>query len=333
MDFTVEGTSILFGLGAIKNVGSSSIEEIISKREDGPFTTLLDFLSRADSRKVNKKVVESLIKCGALDYTGHKRSELFASLEKQMDTAQSVQRDKLDGQGSIFDVLGTHEPAEVELKVDYVEWTDKERLSFEKETLGLYLSSHPLEGHASDLERVTTDTTDSLKERRSNEIVAVGGVVSECKIINTRKGDRMAFVRIEDLHGSVEAVVFSDLFNKSKELIELDRLVVLSGRVDRGDEAVKIIADKIIPLEDAEEIVVKKVHIMARTEGLDASRLVALKKTLERWPGQSPVFLHLLGSNDKEVVISLPATLSVNPRDETFESVKKTIRGSEIRLR
>ena len=334
MDFAVEGKLILFGLGAIKNVGSSAIEEILSKREDGPFTTLLDFLSRVDSRKANKKVAESLIKCGALDYSGHKRSELFASLGTQMDTAQSVQRDRLDGQESIFDVLGTQDPPPgAELKVDYVEWTDKERLAFEKETLGLYISSHPLEGHTLDMERVTTDTTEELKKRRSNEIVTIGGVVSECKIINTRKGDRMAFVRVEDLHGSVEAVVFSELFNKSKALLEIDTIVVLSGRVDRGDEAVKIIADKINALEDAEEIVVKKVHIMARTEGLDASRLIALKKTLERWPGQSPVFLHLLGTNDKEVVISLPSTLSVNPRDETFDSVKRTIRGSEIRLR
>ncbi|MEE9543616.1 MAG: DNA polymerase III subunit alpha, partial [Thermodesulfobacteriota bacterium] len=276
-DFVVEGDEIFFGLGAIKNVGSASIEEIIKVREAGPFTDLLDFLSRADSRKVNKKVAESLIKCGAFDFTGKKRSEIFASLERQMDTAQSMQRDRLDGQESIFDVLGTQVPPGAELKVDYVEWTDKERLFFEKETLGVYLSSHPLEGHASDLERVTTDTTEALKDRRSNEIVSVGGVVSECKIIITKKGKRMAFVRIEDLHGSVETVVFSDLFNKSIELLELDKLIVISGRVDRGDEAVKIIADKITLLEEAEEIVVKKVHIIARTEGLDVSTLIALK--------------------------------------------------------
>jgi DNA polymerase-3 subunit alpha len=333
MDFAVEGKSIFFGLGAIKNVGNSAIAEILSVREDGPFTTLLDFLSRADTRKINKKVAESLVKCGAFDFTGQKRSELFASLEQQMDTAQSVQRDRNDGQESIFDVLGTQESPKVELKVDYVEWTDKERLVFEKETLGLYLSSHPLEGHTADLERVTTDNTEELKERRSNEIVTVGGVVSECKIINTRKGDRMAFVRVEDLHGSVEAVVFSDLFNKSKELTQIDSLVVLSGRVDRGDEAVKIIADKITALDDAEEVVVKKVHIITRREVLDKTRLEALKKTLERWPGQSPVFLHILGADDKDVVISLPSTLNVNPRDETFESVRKIIQGSEIRVR
>ena len=132
-----------------------------------------------------------------------------------MDTAQSVQRDRMDGQESIFDVLGT--PAQTKPKqrpgeTDFVEWTDKEELAFEKETLGVYISSHPLEGHVSDLERVTTDTTEELKDRRTDQCVTVGGVVSECKLINTRKGDRMAFVRIEDLHGSVEAIVFSDLY-------------------------------------------------------------------------------------------------------------------------
>ena len=188
-----------------------------------------------------------------------------------MDTAQSVQRDRMDGQESIFDVLGT--PAQTKPKqkpgeMDFVEWTDKEELAFEKETLGVYISSHPLEGHAADLERVTTDTTEELKDRRTDQCVTVGGVVSECKLINTRKGDRMAFVRIEDLHGSVEAIVFSDLFNKTKELLASDRLLVISGRVDRGDEAVKIIAEKITPLEDAGDVVVKKVHIMARADEL-----------------------------------------------------------------
>ncbi len=336
LDFTVSGDSIVFGLGAVKNVGTASIMEILSVRDEAPFTSLLDFLSRVDSRKANKKVVESLIKCGAFDFTGVKRSELFASLALEMDTAQSVQRDRLDGQESIFDVLGTSQvtaPRPRPGVVDHVEWTDKETLAFEKETLGIYISSHPLEGHVAELERVTTDTTEALKNRRSDQCVTVGGVVSECKTINTRKGDRMAFVRIEDLHGSVEAVVFSDLYNKHRDLLVSDRIVVISGRVDRGDEATKIVADKITPLEDASEVVVKKVHIMARADEVDKSRLLELKKALEKWPGKSPVFLHLMGSNDKDVVISLPSSLSINPRDESLNSVKKTMRGSEIRLR
>ena len=336
MDFTVDGKRIVFGLGAVKNVGAAAIESILAVRNvegDEGFASVTDFLSRVDTRKVNKKTVESLIKCGAFDFTGETRATLAASLDTMMDAAQGLQRDRQMGQKSIFDVMDDDAkslslPALAKLP----EWPDKEKLAFEKATLGIYLSSHPLEGHASRLERVVSETTDGLKDRRTDEVVTVGGVVSELKEINTKKGDRMAFMRLEDLHGSVEVIVFSDLYRKRRDLFVLDHLVVVTGRVDCGDEDVKIIAEDVVPLEDASEVEVKKVHIRAFADGLDSGKLSSLRKILADRPGLSPVFLHILYPEKKEVVIGLPPKLSINPGGELMERINRLISGVEIRM-
>jgi DNA polymerase-3 subunit alpha len=338
MDFTVEDGVIVFGLGAIKNVGESAIMEILSARSKGRFEGLLEFLSRVDSRKVNKKVVEALIKCGAFDFAGEPRARLFAALDPLMSAAESLQRDRASGQQSMFGALGggANSPASLgaaPAMPRVSEWPDREKLSYEKEALGVYISSHPLEGHASELERVTTHTTEMLDEVKSGDVVTVGGVVTEKKEITTKKGDRMAFVRVEDLYGSVEAVVFSDLYKAQRELFESDRLVVLTGRVDKGDDAVKIVAEDILPLEDAKTIKVKNVHILAGVDEINGARLTELKGILESQPGASPVYLHLLFPDKRDVVIGLPSRLNIRPREETLKKIKRAVKGAEIRLK
>jgi DNA polymerase-3 subunit alpha len=347
MDFSVSGQSIRFGLGAVKNVGDAAIESILSVRNEGPFTSLIDFLSRVDPRKVNKKVVESLIKCGTFDFSGQKRARLMAALDASMETAQGLQRDRSIGQKSIFDVLANSGSGRgvdhTSLNTpDVAEWTEKELLSYEKETLGFYISSHPLKGHERELEHYTTDTTDTLRERRAKEEVVIGGMVVESRETTTKKGGRMAFLRLEDLKGSVEVIVFSDLYRKSKEIIDSGSPIVVVGKLERDSvrqestriekEEFKIIATEIMPLTEAKKKRPKKAHIMAPTDHLEPSSLKGLKDVLKAHPGASQVFLHLLYPGGREVVLSLPDELKIDPAEKTFDEIKKILGGVEIRF-
>jgi DNA polymerase-3 subunit alpha len=354
-DFTVRDRNIRFGLGAVKNVGVAAIESILSIRNEQPFASLIDFLSRVDSRKVNKKVVESLIKCGAFDFSGQTRARLMFSLDASMEIAQGLQRDRSIGQKSIFDVIGSSGggsggssgdvPGVDITRVDtreVGEWTEKELLSYEKETLGFYISSHPLKGHERELALYTTNTTDTLRERKANEVVAVGGMVVESRETKTKKGGRMTFLRLEDLMGSVEVIVFTDLYRKSKEIIDSKVPIVVVGRLDRDSirdedtraetEECKIIATDIMLLSEAKKKRPKKAHILAPAVHLEPTSLEGLKDVLKAHPGVSQVFLHLLYPEGREVVLSLPGEFKIDPAQKTVDEIKKILAGAEIRF-
>ena len=340
-EFTVSGKRICFGLAAVKNVGDAAIDEILAVRASGPFTSLIDFLSRQDSRKVNKKVVESLIKCGAFDFTGEKRSALFGSLDAAMEMAQGVQRDRDIGQKSIFDVLGNEAaPASKAVALasgSYPDWTDKETLSFEKETLGFFFSSHPLANLKSELELYTTGPIENLTDKQNEAEVTIGGIVTEVKEVTTKKGDRMAFLRVEDLSGSVEIVVFAELYRKAREAITSDKPLLIIGRLDKEGEDVKIVANDIALLEDAgkmdKKVKTRSMHVHADGASITADKLTALKTVFEAAKGASPVILHMYLPPDREVVLGLPEELKVNPLDETMKAkLKELIDGAEIKI-
>ncbi len=331
MEFTVRDGKIRFGLAAVKNVGRAAIEEIISERNKKPFTSLFDFLSRVDTRRINKKVVESLIKCGAFDFTGSKRAQLMTSLETMMEAVQGVQRDRNTGQTSIFDVLGSGMQVTVPELKEVDEWSERELLSYEKETLGFYISSHPLSGYTDRLRAFATHTVESLREGERDGEVSVGCVVTEVREINTKRGDRMAFLKIEDLTGGMEVIVFSDLYQRTREVIHSEEPLLIRGRAER-DEETKLIASDIVPLSRAGGITTKKIHIYASTDGLLPQRFEELKGILRENPGRSPVFLHLVYPDDGEVVLSLPDVLRVEPKEDMLERIRGLFRNSEIRL-
>jgi DNA polymerase-3 subunit alpha len=340
MEFTVSEGRIRFGLGAIKNVGSAAIEEILSVREAGPFASLVDFLSRVDSRKLNRKVVESLIKCGAFDSTGVHRAALLDALDGDMDTAQGVQRDRDLGQKSIFDVIGRPpEAPAVRRAVGAVAGTPafdaRDMLRFEKETLGFYLTSHPLDGLVKDMEARTSCRIAALPDRADGEDVTIAGVAAGVKEIMTKKGERMAFVRLEDLSGSVEVVVFAEIFRKNQDLILSDRPLIVRGRLDSEDEGVKVVASEVAPFEGAarrSNTGAQGLHITARSETLDGEKLAALKGMLDGSPGSTPVFLHILYPDGREVLLSPDDRLRVDPAGATLVGIKGLIDGVEVRL-
>jgi DNA polymerase-3 subunit alpha len=245
---SVDNLAVRFGLTAIKNVGEAAIEEIISIRENGSrFTSLTDFCLRVDSRKVNKKVIESLIKAGAMDNFGN-RSSMLASLEQIKRRADKKQKNLRNGQVGLFGGSKKNEALKDNM-VEMEEFSKEELLRLEKELLGFYLTEHPLKNKLDRLAEIVTHKSHQVKEMRSGK-VKMAGIISNKRIVTTRKsGKEMAFVNLEDETGKVEMVVFPSVFDASKNLLNGDQVVVVKAKVDMRDDEQSLIAEKITKAE------------------------------------------------------------------------------------
>ena len=311
VEFTVDGASIRFGLVAVKNVGESAIEAIIAARADKPFQSLFDFCERVDMKKVNKRVIESLIKSGSFDSTGAKRSQMMAALESALEYGQRVQKERTDPQMGLFD-MGDNQPNINAPGLPEVgEWDGKLFLTYEKEALGFYLSGHPLSRYEEVLDKFTNANAISIKELKDGGVVRIGGLVRSTKNIKTKKGDLMAFVTIEDMHGAVEVVVFSRVFADVKDLLVEDRPVLIQGQVQKDEKSVKILAETAIPIDKAEETWAASVHFNLEISRTDREGLENLHAILKRHPGRCPAFIHLRSPDSTDSIISLPDALKL----------------------
>ncbi|HYB74510.1 MAG TPA: DNA polymerase III subunit alpha [Candidatus Sulfotelmatobacter sp.] len=252
--FTVVGGKVRFGLVAVKNVGEKAIQSILDTRKaQGRFTSLYDFCERVDLQLVNKRVLESLIKCGAFDSLGLRRAQLLAVVDKAMEAGQSAQRDRRQGQVSLLDVLGGPggaAKAPVPAPPEVPEFSRADLLRAEKETLGFYITGHPLAEYGAALRRHATATTEELPNRRDKDTVTLGAIVSAVKEISTKSGDRMAFITLEDTGGSVEAIAFPELYRQNMLHLVKDAAVLVKGQLDVGDEIVKLLLSEVRPLAD-----------------------------------------------------------------------------------
>ena len=253
-DFAVVEGKIRFGLNAVKNVGGPAADAILRARgEGGPFASIWDFTERADPQRVNKRALESLVKCGALDSVGATRLGMLAVLDQALAFGSKQAQDRLAGQASIFDghfgsaemVREAHHPA-----IPTQEFDERELLRLEKETLGLYVSEHPLERVRGELRRKTDCTLSEVERRRDGEIVLVAGIVSGLKQVTTKRGDPMVFATLDDLTGSAEVVVFNSTYAAARDHLEPDRVLVVKGRVDHKQAGeTKVIALEVTPFE------------------------------------------------------------------------------------
>ena len=248
--FTVSGNTIRFGLGAIKNVGEGAAESIISARKSGgPFVSFVDFCNRVDMTAVNRKALESLIRCGAFSEFG-KRRALLAIMDQVCDQSAVRQRHQESGQASFFDLF--EEPsgfgtADIPLP-DVPDFSESQILAMEKELLGLYISGHPLASVAEAIRKVATMSVRDLSKAEDGAYSTLAGVIIGRKQIITRTGQPMAFVQIEDLTGQVEVVVFPRTYQECADILARDAIVVVKGRVDVKEEGIKILADSITEL-------------------------------------------------------------------------------------
>ncbi|HPQ80804.1 MAG TPA: DNA polymerase III subunit alpha [bacterium] len=325
-DFSVVGDSVMrFGLAAVKNVGEGAIESIVAVREEGgAFRSLFDFCERVDSRRVNKRVVESLIKCGAFDFTRAPRAALLAALDRAMEMAASRQRDRMTGQSNFFDALGTG-AADLQAPElpDVSEWGERQLLAYEKESLGFYITGHPLASYEEVLGRYATHDTATISDASDNQEVRLGGVSAKLREITTRRGDRMGFVTLEDLKGSAEVVVFSDVYAEATDLIKSDRPFFVIGQADTDGESAKVIAQQIFPIEEVAERLTKSIHFYLSQPEVTPNHLAQLKNVLSRYPGECPGFVHLVVPDRSETVLKLPSEMKLAPNSALVSAVEK----------
>jgi len=289
-NFTVVGSEIRFGLAAVKNVGINAIDSIIKTRERvGSFNSLRHFCNEVDLRVCNKKVIESLIRSGAFDSLGSYRSQLLSVLDDTISNAQSYHKERKNGQLSMFELLSEDKEWDLSKDVlpDIDDFTMKEKLSFEKELLGFYVSGHPLEQYREVLETQGIPTCE-LDQYKNDQKVSLGGIIHNVKPIVTKKGNNMAFFTLEDLRGEIEVIVFPDLFESCRDYLENEKIVKVMGKLDRNSEdELKIIGERILPLQSVQ----KKVYLKVKDNKLDY--FYTLKDILLSENGDLPVYLYL----------------------------------------
>ncbi|WP_429884875.1 DNA polymerase III subunit alpha [Geoalkalibacter halelectricus] len=323
--FTVHENAIRFGLGAVKGVGSAALEIITEVRGEAPFSSLHDFCERVNLQKVNKKVIEALIKCGAFDSLGGRRAQYMEALEDAMEAGQRVQRERAMGQESLFgmeEIVSAGGNGHGQLP-DLEEWPDKVLLSFEKEALGFFITGHPLARYRDTIKRFATCDASSLSDRADKEEVKVCGIVSAVKELTTKKGDRMAFATLEDLSGLVELVLFPEVYQAGADLIKGEEPILVSGSLDVGEETCKLMVSEVIALRDVQERQTKKVHFRLSSPGLDEEHLRGLKSIIKQFPGRCGSFIHVVVPNECEAVVGLPDILNVAASDELMEATEK----------
>ena len=346
--FSVEGDSIRFGLAAIKNVGVNVIENIVKEREEnGEFKDFVDFAKRLDSKDTNKRMIESLIKCGAFDQISENRATLMAGYESVLESISMDRKKNVQGQISLFDAFSTQvdEAPEMQLSTNLPvvrEFSEKERLNMEKEVLGMYLSGHPLSEYKSELDRKTSINMKKINELKEDEKtymklhdreVIMGGMVIAKRIMTTKRNEIMAFITLEDLYGAIEVVVFPQTLKKFNILLNDDSIILIKGAISiDGDEA-KLIARDIKDINEeyrfnSEKISFdlkgnsnktksKQMNVRIDTVG-DEELLMKVFKITRKYPGKDRLILLPKDQNidmDKPITYKVPG-MYINADEE-----------------
>jgi DNA polymerase-3 subunit alpha len=324
-DFTVVEEGVRFGLAGVKNVGEGAIDSILEARGDG-FEDLYDFASRIDGRRVNRRVVESLVKCGAFDGLHANRSAVWSGLDAALEAGAAQQRDREIGQESLFGATGAA-PAPAATLPDAPPWADRQRLEYEKEVLGFYVSGHPLAAVLPKL-RQFTDVTADASEGRDGRDVRAGGLITSFRETRTRRGALMAFATLEDMTGTFDLVVFSEPFAQYGGLLRAAASdsegdgptpLLIEGTFEAGDPP-KILVRSVLELDRAEEKLATELRVCVTAAEATRDRLDAFKGMLRRHPGECAVVLELLISDQSETRIALPG-LEVRPSDALREEL------------
>ncbi len=333
-DFTIVPGGIRFGLAAIKNVGDAAIESITTVRQQGAFHSLAQFCQRVELRKTNRRVVESLIKAGTFDSLEPSRGRLIRQMDAAMEDGARHQEQETIGQGMLFaegDIAapGSRPAAEhngaggvVELSMEQlgigsdelsIEWDEATRLRHEKEALGFYITGHPLQRVQETLGRLGVATIQSLSEGQDGRDVTIACLIVSRKMTTTRRGDRMAYARVEDLTGTIEVIVFPELFASSAALLETDQPVLIAGTLDHGDHGSKLKATRLQSLADAQSKIGRQLQITLEAAALSMNRLQQLRELLARHHGPCPVSLTLQHPEQRQATIVLDHRYWVSP--------------------
>jgi DNA polymerase-3 subunit alpha len=306
--FTPDGEAIRFGLSAIKNLGHNAIESIVKARSaEGKFSSFFEFCEKVDLRLLNKRVIESLIKSGAMDDLG-RRSQLFAVIDRSIEHAQKMQRDAESGQHGLFGVFDDDQPQKSNDQLPNVpDWDEHQRLSCEKEILGFFITGHPMEKYKdklADFRALNTDDLKNMKTSSGKEEYSIGGVMCNVKVAKSKKGDMYALGTLEDMHGAVSFLCFSDNYKRLTEKLKLEVPVLVKGSIRIEEEnPPKIMVSDIIPLETAVPKLPMKVRVKVPLESATAGTIDALHGIFGECKGNAKVLFDLEQAGDFLVVM------------------------------
>jgi DNA polymerase III subunit alpha len=292
VDFTPVGEQIRFGLRAIKNVGENTVRGILEAREKlGKFRSLFELCDTVDPRLLNRRVLESLVKAGALDSLGARRAQLYAVIDRAMERGQKIQRDSASSQhGLIFGGASAQEPREPELP-DAEEWPEYELLANEFATLGFYISGHPLDKYSARLKELKAVELAAIEGRRNGEEVAIGALVASMRPMRSRKGDRWAILNLQDMTGQLEALVFPEAFARLETLLKSDAPLLLRGRVNVEDAGTRVAIQEAQPLDGVAGApgTTARMRVRIDLSAMDEMTLDQIKAVLAQSPGPCPI--------------------------------------------
>ncbi len=329
--------TIYYGLGAIKGVGEGAIENIVLERnENGPYKNLFDFCQRIDLRKSNRRTLEALIRAGALDDLGVNRATMIASISTATQLAEKQARDQDSGQNDLFGGMSDTPAESTSQALHYVEvpdWSDDERLSGEKETLGLYLTGHPITRYEATLAQFITSRIVDLNPSGESAVV-VAGLIVAIRTMRTRRGDRMAFITLDDRSSRIEMAVFSDVYEQCRDLIAKDKLIVVRGEVSVDDYSggYKISAKDIYDFDQALAIFAKKLVITIDAGLMNELFVKSLQNILTPFcNGRCPVVIRYEGETASAPLV-LGKNWRVSPTEGLLEQLKNLIEGDNVRV-
>jgi DNA polymerase-3 subunit alpha len=278
-----------------------------------------------DLRRTNKKVIESLIKCGAMDALGPSRKSMAEQLDTIVEEASSFQKEKSNGQFNLF--AGECEvavPAADSSTHDAEEWDDLYKLQLEKELMGFYVTGHPLMNFIDIIEKYSNASSQTLAATEPQSLVRMAGMIKKIKEINTKKGDRMAFISLEDLTGITEVTVFADLYKLTRDLLQSGDPLMITGVREGDKESPKMLAHEIYPLDETPRRMSKGIRIRISALGADPRHVGQLKKIFSKHRGRVPVKVSVSIPNRSETLISLPA-VECDPSEEFITEIRDVL--------
>jgi DNA polymerase-3 subunit alpha len=332
---SIEGKSIRLGLNAIKNVGKATDSILAARVKKAKFTSIFDLCTSVDTRLVNKKCLESLICAGALDSLTGTRAQLFAAIDMSLDFAGSRQKDRISGQTDLFS-MASEDGNSSETKAFEVPepalpqvapWPYNELLAKEKSVLNFYISGHPLDNYRDEVNGFSSLHLDgeSLLKTADGGSVTVGGVITTVRTHSQKDGRMMAFLVLEDFHGSIELLAFGDAFEKYRHLLALDSMVLVKGNCMKEDEkGPKIRVEKVMALSDSRSQLARSVHLRMRTNGLEEDFVKEVLQQCEEVKGQCALILHMVTKDQNEFKVR-SKKVHISPDREVVEKLREKV--------
>ena len=331
-DFSVDEGRLRFGLAAVKNVGGSVVDEIAAEREaEGPFTGFANFCRRMAGRKVNKRVVESLINCGAFDEFGLKRAQLFNVHEAVMDSAAEKAKNIMPGQMDMFSMMSDADP-DVDNFPDCEEYSKSELLAMEKESIGIYVSGHPLDSVADTVRAVSTASVAEIVENEGGRFnigsqVTLGGIITKTRTQITKKGDIMMYAELEDLSGSIEVIIFPGQLRRFEDIAKEGSRVIISGNLDMADDAPPKL--RLEDMRSLDESLKKPPRLYLRVDSGTSDTMAEVKKILGSANGDIEVIIKY---EDSGQAVKAPKSMRIGKEDGRIDKLCALLGGDNVRL-